>query len=125
MIDLAKIIVKEPNKDIVVVDIPSKDVWQYMRNAVCEGEGIAVLDRVHLADPPYTFTLYVDDEGKLKNYPLNFKMQVNNRMCPIEEIVGTACFARGKIVDDDIEYTDVTEQDIFIVRNIIAVGKML
>lgn len=123
---MAKIIVKKANDDnFFTMDVPEREVWHRMQELVGEDGETALLDRVHLLDPAYTFTLYCDEEGLLKKQPLNILIKTNHPFQPIMPIVGTICFARGRIVEDDVEYTDVTDLDIATVANLIEMSKIL
>ena len=120
-----KIAVKRPNEDkIEFVEISSVGGWSEMAKIVGGGERVT-LDRVHFTANPYELTMYVDDNGLLKELPLNFYLETDNYYYPVQAIVGTACFARGKIVDDDVVYEDLTEIDKAFIVLIIEKGKCI
>lgn len=120
-----KIAVKRPNEDkIEIVEISSVGGWSEMAKIVGGGERVT-LDRVHFSESPYELTMYVDDNGLMKELPLNFYLESNNIFYPVQSIVGTACFARGKIVDDDIVYEDLTDKDIAFIILIIERGRCI
>ena len=120
---MAKIIIKKCNSEIEILDIPSSKAFDRMRTLI-GGEKKAYIECVHLEDPPYSFSMYVDEDGIAKKLPVNFKIETMNPLFPVQDILGTVCFARGRIVEDDVEYIDVTEQDKKTVLNLIERGKI-
>ena len=79
-------------------------------------------ERVYLQG--YEFILVVDEEGLLKQLPVNFLMDFYNPVYPVQAIVGDVVFIRNKPIEyegeiDDWEVTDVTDEDINRIRNLL------
>ena len=79
-------------------------------------------ERVYLQR--YEFILVVDEEGLLKQLPVNFLMDFYNPAYPVQAIVGDVVFIRNKPIEyegeiDDWEVTDVTDEDINRIRNLL------
>lgn len=118
---MAIIMVKRAGEDVIEeIDIPANKGWEKMTDIIG-----GILDRVHILEPAYSLTMYCDEDGLAKELPLNFRIATNNPFFPIQNIVGTVCFARGRIVDDDIEYIDLTQEDKVIIMNLIERGLRL
>lgn len=118
---MAIIMVKRAGEDMIEeLDIPASKGFERMREII---DGY--IECVHIIDPAYSLTMYVDEDGINKELPLNFKIKTNNPFYPVQDILGTVCFARGRIIDDEIEYTDLTEEDKLIIMNLIERGLRL
>lgn len=118
---MAIIMVKKAGENVVKeIDIPANKGFERI-SEIIDG----YVECIHLADPAYSLTMYVDEDGHNKELPLNFKIKTENPFYPIQNIVGTVCFARGRIIDDEIEYTDLTEEDKTIILNFIERGNRL
>ena len=118
---MAIIMVKRAGEsDIKEMDISATKGFERMREII---DGY--IECVHIKDPAYSLTMYVDEDGINKGLPLNFKIKTNNPFYPVQDILGTVCFARGRIIDDEIEYTDLTEEDKTIIMNLIERGVRL
>lgn len=108
-----KIMVKEVGKDLAVVDTKEKYFDDCVRSYL--GKDITV-ERVYLDG--MEFIMGVDEDGLMKQLPLNFLMSMQNPVYPVQYIVGTVVFARCKPCNPyeeeiwDFEVADVTEEDI-------------
>lgn len=108
-----KIMVKEVGKPLAVVDTKEKYFGDCVRSYL--GKDITV-ERVYLDG--MEFMMGVDEDGLVKQLPLNFLMSMQNPIYPVQYIVGTVVFARCKPCNPyeeeiwDFEVTDVTEEDI-------------
>ena len=108
-----KVMVKEVGKPLAVVDTKEKYFGDCVRNYL--GKDITV-ERVYLDD--MEFIMGVDEDGLMKQLPLNFLMSMPNPIFPVQYIVGTVVFARCKPCNPyeeeiwDFEVTDVTDEDI-------------
>lgn len=108
-----KIMVKEVGKDLAVVDTKEKYFGDCVRSYL--GKDITV-ERVYLDG--MEFIMGVDEDGLMKQLPLNFLMSMQNPVYPVQYIVGTVVFARCKPCNPyeeeiwDFEVADVTEEDI-------------
>lgn len=108
-----KIMVKEVGKPLAVVDTKEKYSGDCVRSYL--GKDITV-ERVYLDG--MEFMMGVDEDGLVKQLPLNFLMSMQNPIYPVQYIVGTVVFARCKPCNPyeeeiwDFEVTDVTEEDI-------------
>lgn len=108
-----KIMVKEVGKPLAVVDTKEKYFGDCVRSYL--GKDITV-ERVYLDGTE--FMMGVDEDGLMKQLPLNFLMSIQNPIYPVQYIVGTVVFARCKPCNPyeeeiwDFEVTDVTEEDI-------------
>lgn len=108
-----KVIVKEVGKPLAVVDTKEKYFGDCVRNYL--GKDITV-ERVYLDG--MEFIMGVDEDGLMKQLPLNFLMSMPNPIFPVQYIVGTVVFARCKPCNPyeeeiwDFEVTDVTDEDI-------------
>ena len=71
------------------------------------------------------FILVVDEDGLMKELPINFLMAFDNPHFPVQLIVGDVVFIRNKPVDPrggeifDWEVTDITEQDFENVKTLL------
>ena len=105
--------VKEVGKPLAVVDTKEKYFGDCVRSYL--GKDITV-ERVYLDGTE--FMMGVDEDGLMKQLPLNFLMSMQNPIYPVQYIVGTVVFARCKPCNPyeeeiwDFEVTDVTEEDI-------------
>lgn len=77
-------------------------------------------ERIYLQG--YEFIMVVDEDGIMKELPLNFFLSFNNPHFPYQCIVGDVVFIRNKPVDYegeifDWEVTDVTQEDIDLVTH--------
>ncbi len=118
---MAIIMVKRAGESVIEeMDISATKGFERIREII---GGYA--ECVHIKDPAYSLTMYVDEDGLAKELPLNFKIKTNNPFYPIQNIVGTVCFARGRIVDGEIEYTDLTEEDKIVIMNLIERGNRI
>lgn len=108
-----KIMVKEVGKPLAVVDTKEKYFGDCVRSYL--GKDITV-ERVYLDG--MEFMMGVDEDGLVKQLPLNFLMSMQNPIYPVQYIAGTVVFARCKPCNPyeeeiwDFEVTDVTEEDI-------------
>lgn len=108
-----KVMVKEVGKPLAVVDTKEKYFGDCVRCYL--GKDITV-ERVYLDG--MEFIMGADEDGLMKQLPLNFLMSMPNPICPIQYIVGTVVFARCKPCNPyeeeiwDFEVTDVTDEDI-------------
>ena len=108
-----KVMVKEVGKALAVVDTKEKYFGDCVRCYL--GKDITV-ERVYLDD--MEFIMGVDEDGLMKQLPLNFLMSMPNPIFPVQYIVGTVVFARCKPCNPyeeeiwDFEVTDVTDEDI-------------
>lgn len=108
-----KIMVKEVGNPLAVVDTKEKYFGDCVRSYL--GKDITV-ERVYLDGTE--FMMGVDEDGLMKQLPLNFLMSIQNPIYPVQYIVGTVVFARCKPCNPyeeeiwDFEVTDVTEEDI-------------
>lgn len=108
-----KVMVKEVGKPLAVVDTEEKYFGDFARSYL--GKDITV-ERVYLDG--MEFIMGVDEDGLVKQLPLNFLMSMQNPIYPVQYIVGTVVFARCKPCNPyeeeiwDFEVTDVTEEDI-------------
>lgn len=108
-----KIMVKEVGKPLAVVDTKEKYFGDCVRSYL--GKDVTV-ERVYLDGTE--FMMGVDEDGLMKQLPLNFLMSIQNPIYPVQYIVGTVVFARCKPCNPyeeeiwDFEVTDVTEEDI-------------
>lgn len=108
-----KVMVKEVGKPLAVVDTKEKYFGDCVRSYL--GKDITV-ERVYLDGTE--FMMGVDEDGLMKQLPLNFLMSMQNPIYPVQYIVGTVVFARCKPCNPyeeeiwDFEVTDVTEEDI-------------
>lgn len=108
-----KVMVKEVGKPLAVVDAKEKYFGDCVRSYL--GKDITV-ERVYLDGTE--FMMGVDEDGLMKQLPLNFLMSMQNPIYPVQYIVGTVVFARCKpcnLYEEEIwdfEVTDVTEEDI-------------
>lgn len=121
---MAKILIKRPDND-ALEEATIRDIggWNNISEIVGEGRRVT-LDRVHLSNNPYELTLYVDDDGLPKDLAPNFLIHTNNYIYPVQMIVGVAVFARGKIIDDDVVYEDLTPKDRAYINWLITEGKI-
>lgn len=108
-----KIMVKEVGKDLEVVDTEEKYFGDCVKNYL--GKDITV-ERVYLDG--MEFMMGVDEDGLMKQLPLNFLMCMQNPVFPVQYIVGTVVFVRCKPCNPfeeeiwDFEVSDVTDEDI-------------
>lgn len=108
-----KVMVKEVGKPLAVVDTKEKYFGDCVRSYL--GKDITV-ERVYLDG--MEFIMGVDEDGLMKQLPLNFLMSMQNPVYPVQYIVGTVVFVRCKPCNPyeeeiwDFEVTDVTEEDI-------------
>lgn len=86
-----KIMVKEVGKPLAVVDTKEKYFGDCVRSYL--GKDITV-ERVYLDG--MEFMMGVDEDGLVKQLPLNFLMSMQNPIYPVQYIVGTVVFARCK-----------------------------
>lgn len=81
------------------------------------------LERVYMDGSE--FILVVDEDGLAKQLPLNFLLSFENRMFPVQMIVGDVVFIRNKEEPKvgeiyDWEVSDVTSEDIKTINNILS-----
>lgn len=116
-----KVIVKEVGKPLAVVDTKEKYFGDCVRNYL--GKDITV-ERVYLDG--MEFIMGVDEDGLMKQLPLNFLMSMPNPIFPVQYIVGTVVFARCKPCNPyeeeiwDFEVTDVTDEDIKLIEGYLS-----
>lgn len=73
-----------------------------------------------------TLFIGVDEDGLLKELPVNFLLPTPNPYFPIQKIVGTAVFVKTKPLDEyfgeteDFEIEDLTDEDIEIIKQLLS-----
>lgn len=109
---MSKVIVKRPNEKAQIVDFCNGNEWKKTEEEVLRTD-YGCFDMIHLSNKPYELTMWLDDEGALyDDKVLNFHIHTNNPFYPIQPIYGNVVVTRGHLVDDDIEYEDVTDDDL-------------
>ena len=108
-----KVIIIEQNKAPYFKDIEIEKFSDNM-NTYAEAEiGCSFIDRIQVL-PNYELTIYVDDLNlKRDDSELNFFVKGLNYDLPVK---GKAVVSRGKVYRDEIEYQDVTEQDLEVLN---------
>lgn len=108
-----KVIIIEQNKAPYFKDIEIEKFNDNM-NTYAEAEiGCSFIDRIQVL-PNYELTIYVDDLNlKRDDSELNFFVKGLNYDLPVK---GKAVVSRGKVCLDEIEYQDVTEQDLEVLN---------
>lgn len=99
------VIIKEPNKKPEVKQYPD----YFSKNDIEKIINCDWTDRVTIAQ---NLIMYVDDTALIKKLPLNLKIRTNNKAFPIQHIYGTVVVIRRKIIDDDFDFVDITQEDI-------------
>ena len=67
-----------------------------------------------------------DEEGLIKNLPVNFLMEMQSTAFPLQKITGDVVFVRCKPVDYmheevyDLEIEDLTEGDISLINSLLS-----
>lgn len=114
-----KIAVKEVTKDLVIEETEVKYVTDCVRKYIGKEN---YPQRVRLySDTQGDLSLCVDDEGLLKDLPINFLLPMPHTPWPIQKMVGNVVFVRTKPVDPfreiyDFEITDLTAKDILYIK---------
>lgn len=118
---MAKIIVKEPGKEMRVVDFDGKyrcDVKPFL------GEDIT-LEYVQMqGGEDSRLAMVCDEDGKIKQLPYNFCLPL--QFWGVDAIVGTVCIVRFRWEDPwekdlwDFELMDVTPEDVAGVKNLLS-----
>lgn len=110
---IMKVIIIEQNKAPYFKDIEIEKFNDNM-NTYAETEiGCSFIDRIQVL-PNYELTIYVDDFNlKRDNSELNFFVKGLNYDLPVK---GKAVVSRGEVYLDEIEYQDVTEQDLEVLN---------
>lgn len=108
-----KVIIIEQKKAPYFKDIEIEKFNDNM-NTYAEAEiGCSFIDRIQVL-PNYELTIYVDDLNlKRDDSELNFFVKGLNYDLPVK---GKAVVSRGKVCLDEIEYQDVTEQDLEVLN---------
>lgn len=112
-----KIMVKEVGKPLEVVDCDER----YFTDCVQKYIGKTRVEKVYLNGND--FIMGVDENGYMKNLPVNFYLKTKSVTNPIQGIAGTVVFVRCKpcnFLEEevwDLEVSDVTDEDIHIVKN--------
>lgn len=108
-----KVIIIEQNKAPYFKDIEIEKFNDNM-NTYAEAEiGCSFIDRIQVL-PNYELTIYVDDLNlKRDDSELNFFVKGLNYDLPVK---GKAVVSRGEVYRDEIEYQDVTEQDLEVLN---------
>lgn len=108
-----KVIIIEQKKAPYFKDIEIEKFNDNM-NTYAEAEiGCSFIDRIQVL-PNYELTIYVDDFNlKRDDSELNFFVKGLNYDLPVK---GKAVVSRGKVCLDEIEYQDVTEQDLEVLN---------
>ena len=108
-----KVIRIEQNKAPYFKDIEIEKFNDNM-NTYAEAEiGCSFIDRIQVL-PNYELTIYVDDLNlKRDDSELNFFVKGLNYDLPVK---GKAVVSRGEVYLDEIEYQDVTEQDLEVLN---------
>lgn len=112
-----KIMVKEVGKPLAIVDCDER----YFTDCVQKYIGKIRVEKVYLNGAD--FIMGVDENGYMKELPVNFYVRTKSISCPIQGIAGTVVFVRCKpciLCEEevwDLEVSDVTDEDIHIVKN--------
>ena len=74
--------------------------------------------------PECELCLAVDEDGLLRDLPINFLMPINNPFWPIQKMVGTVVFIHTKPVTEpgeiwDYEVGELTEEDCEIINGLL------
>lgn len=113
-----KIMVKEVGKPLAVVDCDER----YFTDCVQKYIGKTRVEKVYLNGAD--FIMGVDENGYMKELPVNFYLRTKSITYPIQGIAGTVVFVRCKpctfqMLEEeiyDLEVSDVTDEDIHIVE---------
>lgn len=118
---MPKIIVKEPGKEMRVVDFDGKyrcDVKPFL------GEDIT-LEYVQMqGGEDSRLAMVCDEDGKIKQLPYNFCLPL--QFWGVDAIVGTICFVRYRWENPwekelwDFELMDLTDEDISAIRRVLG-----
>lgn len=112
-----KIMVKEVGKPLAIVDCDER----YFTDCVQKYIGKTRVEKVYLNGAD--FIMGVDENGYMKNLPVNFYLKTKSVTYPIQGIAGTVVFVRCKPCNfceeeiRDLEVSDITDEDIRIVKN--------
>ena len=112
-----KIMVKEVGKPLEVVDCDER----YFTDCVQKYIGKTRVEKVYLNGND--LIMGVDENGYMKELPVNFYLRTKSISYPIQGIAGTVVFVRCKpcnFLEEevwDLEVSDVTDEDIHIVKN--------
>lgn len=116
-----KVIVKEPGNTPKIVDISAK--YRNEAGKLISDDRITN-EYVHIK--VNELAMIVDEEGLVKRLPLNFFMECNSAVYPVQPIVGTVVFCRYKWENPyykelwDYELMDVTDDDLILVNQMLA-----
>ena len=118
---MAKIAVKEVGKPLQTVDSTKK----YRTNSAKEYIGKDNLVQFVRLNNNDTLFIGVDEDGLLKELPVNFLLSTSNPYFPIQKIVGAVVFVRTKPISgyfsiEDYEIEDLTEEDIGIIEELLS-----
>lgn len=112
-----KIMVKEVGKPLAIVDCDER----YFTDCVQKYIGKTRVEKVYLNGND--FIMGVDENGYMKELPVNFYLRTKSISWLIQGIAGTVVFVRCKpcnFLEEevwDLEVSDVTDEDIHIVKN--------
>ena len=103
-----------------IVDLPydegtNKISWSDLARAAGIDD---ILDRIHLSSRPYELTIYCDENGFLKDLPINF-------FIGRDPVLGNVVIARAEMIRDDLFYYSVTYDDMFYFRCLLEIGDLL
>ena len=109
--------VKEVGKPLAIVDCDER----YFTDCVQKYIGKTRVEKVYLNGND--FIMGVDENGYMKELPVNFYLRTKSISWLIQGIAGTVVFVRCKpcnFLEEevwDLEVSDVTDEDIHIVKN--------
>lgn len=111
-----QIIVKEVGKEYCTVDTNER----YRMNA-CKPYIEGYIEFVRITDTLY---MAVDEDGLMKSLPLNFYVEFNSHMNPIQPIVGNVVFVNTKPLTknpykeeiEDLEVEEMGEKELEIIK---------
>lgn len=114
-----QIIVKEVGKECHIVDTNEK----YRMNACKPYFADSYIEFVRITDTLY---MAVDEDGLMKGLPLNFYIEFNSNMYPIQPIKGNAVFVNTKPLNKnpymeeikDLEVDEMGERELEIIKRI-------
>lgn len=116
-----RIAVKEVGKPLRIVETDKK-----YRSECCQDfVDNDIVQFVYLNDNR-TFAFGIDEDGLMKQLPLNFLISTNHPYQPIQFIVGTAVFVRVKYVNPyeeeiwDFEVEDLLDEDLEEIKELLS-----
>lgn len=116
-----KIAVKEVGKELQIVETFDKyrsDCTKFFTGEKQRAEFVKL-------NADGTFCLGVNEEGLMRELPVNFLIETTNAYFPIQKMVGTAVFVRTKYADPwvqeiyDFEVDDLTQEDLILINHIL------